>query len=471
MKLWYKIAIICACILIVVVSISSFLFLREARESVLDLTVSDAKDRQYQLNLAFINMLPLYLEQNPDMNLEDAASSCFSVLADETCVLLQEDRPLYSFLSLRPEMILPVSTLEQRLYIDEEGNRNLLIVGSLTDAGPGDLPFQIYVVRDISSVYANYRTLYVRCLLISIAAVLLGTVLIMITVRKVTYPLNKLGEAAGRIADGEYGERVAINTRDEVGKLSEDFNRMADAVEENIEMLQEKNRNQEIFIGGLTHEFKTPMTSLMLHSETLLTMKLNEEQQRRSLMHIRTQVQWLEKLTSKLLQLITLGQNLQLQETSVAELFQRITESTAETMDQRGTRLVAQTGGGFLRVDPDLMQSLLINLVDNASKASAPGQEVILSQDRNVISVRDFGKGIPAEAISKITEPFFMVDKSRNKKYGGSGLGMALAKRIADAHHASIEVNSKEGEGTTMTVRFQEEAWSEGKELPESENG
>jgi signal transduction histidine kinase len=139
-------------------------------------------------------------------------------------------------------------------------------------------------------------------------------------------------------------------------------------------------------------------------------------------------------------------------------------------MDQRGTRLVAQAGGGLLRIDPDLVQSLLINLVDNASKASEPGQEVILSQERNVIRVRDFGKGIPAEAISKITEPFFMVDKSRNKKYGGSGLGMALAKRIADAHQASIEVNSKEGEGTVMTVRFREEDWSEGKQLPAAES-
>ena len=473
MKLWYKIAIICATILIVTVSVTSFLVLREARESVLDLTVNDAKEYQSQLNLAFSNMLPFYLEQNPELSIDEAASKCFSVFADETCVLLQEDRLLYSFQTIRPERILPVSTMEQRLYIDEEGNRNLLIVGSLADAGPGDLPFQVYTVRDISPVYENYRILYGRALAVSIAAILLGTMLITATVRRVTNPLKQLSNAATRIADGEYDERVPVRTKDEIGQLSGDFNRMADAVEENIQILQEKNRNQELFIGGLTHEFKTPMTSLMLHSETLLTMKLNEEQQRRSLMHIRTQVQWLEKLTTKLLQLITIGQDIQKQRIQASVLLGRVAESTAETMEQRGTKLLIQEDGGSLILDPDLIQSLLINLVDNASKASEPGQEILLKQSRNCILVRDSGKGIPPEAISKITEPFFMVDKSRTKKYGGSGLGMALAKRIADAHEAQIQVESREGMGTTITVCFPENSWinaAEVSQLPQNDS-
>ena len=92
--------------------------------------------------------------------------------------------------------------------------------------------------------------------------------------------------------------------------------------------------------------------------------------------------------------------------------------------------------------------------MDNASKASTPGQAVAMRAYGDVIEVSDHGMGIPQSELERITEPFYVVDKSRSKKQGGSGLGLALVKEIVSAHGAMLEIESNVGVGTTIRVRF-----------------
>ena len=105
-------------------------------------------------------------------------------------------------------------------------------------------------------------------------------------------------------------------------------------------------------------------------------------------------------------------------------------------------------------MDFDLMASALFNLIDNARKASNPGAVIRLYAHDNVIEVKDYGKGIPADEIAHITEPFYMVDRSRNKKYGGTGLGLAIVKRIIEVHGAQMKIISELGQGTTVMLIF-----------------
>ena len=126
----------------------------------------------------------------------------------------------------------------------------------------------------------------------------------------------------------------------------------------------------------------------------------------------------------------------------------------AETLRQRDTRLISECKLNTLSMDADLMQSVLINLVDNASKASAPGQAVTMRAYDDVIEVSDNGIGIPESELARITEPFYVVDKSRSKKLGGSGLGLAIARSAIVMHPGAIRVYRKENEGTTFTVRI-----------------
>ena len=211
---------------------------------------------------------------------------------------------------------------------------------------------------------------------------------------------------------------------------------------------------QQLFISGLTHEFKTPLTSIIGHSETLLYAKLSEDAAANSLQHIHEQCRWLERLTQKLLRLITLQEEIERREESVEELLEAVRESVAETLEGRQVGLSVTCESGTLAMDYDLTLSMIINLVDNASKASTPGQTVELLAYGRTIEVRDRGIGIAGEEIDRIVEPFYMVDRSRSKRMGGSGLGLALDKTIADAHGARLLISSAPGQGTSVKVVF-----------------
>ena len=102
------------------------------------------------------------------------------------------------------------------------------------------------------------------------------------------------------------------------------------------------------------------------------------------------------------------------------------------------------------------MLSALVNLVENARRASSPGESILLFAHNNSIEVIDHGKGIPKEEIPRITEPFYMVDRSRSKLNGGSGLGLALVQKIAEAHGAHLLIESAENTGTTIRFVFAE---------------
>lgn len=104
------------------------------------------------------------------------------------------------------------------------------------------------------------------------------------------------------------------------------------------------------------------------------------------------------------------------------------------------------------RMDLDFMLSLFLNLVENACKASKEGSSILLTADETGISVEDFGKGIPKQEVGRVTEAFYMVDKSRTKRGGGAGLGLALCQQIADIHGAKMRIESVEGKGTKVSV-------------------
>ena len=111
---------------------------------------------------------------------------------------------------------------------------------------------------------------------------------------------------------------------------------------------------------------------------------------------------------------------------------------------------------GRRRVDRDLFESLLVNLIDNSARASKEGDTIFLTGERDRIVVKDQGCGIPKEEIGRVTEAFYMVDKARSRKEGGCGLGLALCARIAALHGARIMIESKLGEGTEISVVFEE---------------
>jgi signal transduction histidine kinase len=457
MKLWKKISLVCSIILIIIVTICSSLLLLQAKNNILEPTYENIQEKQRNLATSFSQMANYYIQSEHSDAVKNAlAEYCFSRFADSSAVLLKNGKTLYSQVSVLPEDFLTINDSMSKMYSGKIQGKNILIAGS--SALVHGEEYQVYIVEDISAIDNMITGMVLQFIGISVASIVFGTMLIVLLVRRAIKPLKKLRETTKDIAQGDYQKRVEIHAKDEVSELACDFNKMADAVEIHVTELIEKTERQRLFIDGVTHEFKTPLTTMMLHANMLRRANMNDIERYNSLEHIEKQCGWLERLTQKLLRLTLLEQNIELKNESVQILFERVRQSVQRNFEERNTSLVLYCATDTLSMDIDLMQSLLINLVDNASKsyeddAHNPSvRNVFLSAYDNVLEVKDYGRGIPELEIKRIFEPFYMIDSSRNKKNGSSGLGLALVERIANAHNAKLSLESEPGKGTTVKV-------------------
>jgi signal transduction histidine kinase len=280
------------------------------------------------------------------------------------------------------------------------------------------------------------------------------SIVIYIITSKIMYPLQELNDSTKSIAEGKYDRRVEIYSHDEVGQLSENFNKMVDAIEVKTNSLVESERKKTLFMGNLTHELKTPLTAISGYAQTLLSVKLSEEDREEALSYIYEESCRLERLSRKMMNILFLEEEapLELAPVTAAELFERVAVSCSGVLEDKHITLVCREAGETFMVDSDLMTEVLINLVDNGIKASQEGSQIILTAGENMISVQDFGKGIPEEEQDKILEPFYMIDKSRSRKKGGAGLGLAITASILKKHNCTLEIDSRLGEGTCMKI-------------------
>ena len=281
-----------------------------------------------------------------------------------------------------------------------------------------------------------------------------------------TNPIKKMTRAADRIAGGLYSERLSIRSRDELGELANSFNRMADAVEENIEELKRNAREKEDFVSNFAHELKTPLTSVIGYADRLYRRELTREEVRKAAWYIWNEGMHLEALSLKLMELTNLNrQDFPLTVMPIGEFLMEdidgdiagdITGDAAGAAAPAGVKIRFQAEKAYVRADYDLLKSLMRNLTDNAVKAECKNIWIKGKQcgKEYCIRVSDDGKGIPEEEIPWITEAFYMVDKARSRKRHSAGIGLALVQRIVQIHGGSLTVESREGKGTVVEVRF-----------------
>ena len=229
---------------------------------------------------------------------------------------------------------------------------------------------------------------------------------------------------------------------------------------EQMEKLQEVAEKQELLMGALSHEMRTPLTSIIGYSDTLRHVKLKDEQKDRALEHINREGKRLEALSGKMLQMLGLYQNhaIQMEMTMAGDLLNHVIDMEKEQAEKKAVYLKMECEAFSMKMDPALMESLLINLIDNALKATDAGGSIWVKAyekaGKKIFEVSDTGMGIPEEELGKITDAFYMVDKSRSRKEGGSGLGLALCVKVAEIHGGFLKIESQPGEGTTVRAIF-----------------
>jgi len=457
MKLWKKIALLCCAVLCICIALAFFLMYQKVQRQMLENAHQEAEQRIRRVESAFEQMMiEHHSYQDPPAVKRSLLRYCFQQSADGTAVLTVQGEDVVNSFSFSPSRYLPlVSYGAGKEYRGAIDGREYYIRGSTAHLpGYADTDCCIYIVTDITRIRQELNALVVQLGLICLLVIVVGVGLVSAAVQFSLKPLGQLQKTAAGVASGNYALRSQIDTTDEVGLLAADFNRMAGSIEKHIGELARKNEDQRRFIGDVTHEFKTPLTSLLLNIDSLQNTYLEEDEQAAVLSNMQRQCSWLEAMVQKLLKMITLEGSLTLQEASVPALLESVSASLSPLLREKGVGLEIECEMDMLPMDFDLMQSALCNLVENAVKASAPGQTVSLRASGDTIEVRDEGIGMPPEALDRITEPFYMIDKSRSKRSGGVGLGLALTKEIIDRHGAALAFESAPGQGTTAMIRF-----------------
>ncbi|MCL1805931.1 MAG: HAMP domain-containing histidine kinase [Clostridiales bacterium] len=314
--------------------------------------------------------------------------------------------------------------------------------------------------HDITPVFADRQELFgiYRRLILFMAA--LNGILIFTVSFWTAYPIRKLSRATRKIAQGRYHNRVEVNTTDELGMLAADFNEMAGSLEVKIQDLEDAATRQRDFVGSFAHEAKTPLTSIIGYGDMLRSQQLGEEERMLAADYIFSEGKRLEALSLKLLELIVLqNQDFPMKRQGMRQLFGNIGGIIYPMMKDTGIDFSWEAPEEVILIEPDLMITLILNLIDNAKKSISGQGRIRLSgartsADSYIITVEDDGKGIPAEDISRITEAFYMVDKSRARARGGAGLGLAICNEIVGLHKGEMEFESRLGEGTKVTLRL-----------------
>jgi|GEM_PF-696603 len=488
-KIWIGIVVVSLIILILSFTLCGILQIKRAKDNILSATNKQALDEQLVLKEIFLELTDLYLKEEtnpiafengiknyflqaadivnglPEFNTRDISydlannpyyyyNGIFYPYIGRSAMLTRGNYPIIGeTLSSTSDILnffsnrMPLEPLElletgksensfssngQDLNTRKIDNRYIVIIRNdieLKNYANGSVEkYCIFTITDVTDIYKNISDMTLNYIWLGLICSIVGTVIIALFV-----------------------------------KMS-----MRRTVQKHIAQLEDVAQRQQLFVRGLTHEIKTPLTSMLLHTDTLLTADLSAKAARNSLMHLYEQCRWTERLSQKLLMLLTTEENLDIRPIEASKLFNDVSKIMEDTLQKRNTPLVIECKIDTLEADYDLMKSLIINLVDNASKASEQGQEIklrgyksknvysenIVAESTNIIEVSDNGIGISKDELARVTDIFYMVDRSRSKKQGGSGLGLALVKRIADAHKVKLQIESELSQGTTVRVVF-----------------
>jgi signal transduction histidine kinase len=342
--------------------------------------------------------------------------------------------------SYRMNLQVPIADLTGAAQITQDGK----IVGyaiAIGEIPPLDLREQRYLAR-------TDQALFYAALGATVIALLIGIGL----ARTLTHPLGELTAAIRAMGRGELNQQVQVRSSDEIGELAGAFNQMSAA-------LTRSNDLRRQMTADIAHDLRTPLTVISGYIEAMRDQVLPPTPERLDMIY--SEVQHLQHLVEDLrtLSLADAGE-LRLQRHPVAPsaLLESCAAAHAHSAEQKGISLSVQVVPGLpeIDVDSDRMAQVLGNLVSNALRYTPAGGQVTLSADTQGkytrLRVQDTGEGIPAEALPRIFDRFYRARNSRQRLGSESGLGLAIARSLVEAHGGTISVESTLGQGATFSI-------------------
>ena len=265
-------------------------------------------------------------------------------------------------------------------------------------------------------------------------------------------PLHSFASQVERVQMNNLADmRIDEDALPEFKQLSQSFNQM-------LERLNDAFAAQRQFTGNAAHELRTPLALLQAQLELFSAEHPDMQPETAEFLSLlREQTERLTRLTKTLLEMSNLRQVARNERIRLAPMIEEIFTDLAPLSDKCGVTLTAE-GDGIMTGSDALIYRLIFNLTENAVKYNRPGGSVRVSvaqePEKLLIRVSDIGCGIPEEYQQSIFQPFFRVDKSRSREYGGAGLGLSLVWEIADIHGGSVRVEESSKNGTVIAAEF-----------------
>jgi signal transduction histidine kinase len=310
------------------------------------------------------------------------------------------------------------------------------------------------------TLYNNFRASFVEALtLAAVAALAAALVVSVVLTRSVVAPVQALQAASKRIAAGHYGERVLVESEDELGQLAQSFNRMAGELEQ-VESMRRR------LIGDIAHELRTPLTAIQGSAEGLLDGVLPPGEE--TFQQIHREAVRLARLVDDLQELSRVesgAYELTLRPVILNDALQTVSKRFRLALENKRLNLTLSLPADLppLLADEDRLIQILTNLLGNAVQYTPEGGTITISSCRVngqvQVSVKDSGIGIPPEHLPHVFDRFYRVDKSRSRQQGGSGIGLTIARHLVEAHGGRIWAESA-GNGQGSTFHFTIPIWT-----------
>jgi signal transduction histidine kinase len=273
---------------------------------------------------------------------------------------------------------------------------------------------------------------------------------------RLTKPLTDIINSIDHLTEGFMEEGVSIKGYYEIERISDSFNKM-------INRMNKLESSRQEFVSNVSHELKTPITSIKVLAESLLMQEdAPVELYREFLVDISEEIERENKIINDLLSLVKLNKtsgDLNITSVNVNDLLEQILKRLGPIAKKQNIEIIYESFRPVMAdVDEVKISLALTNLIENAIKYNVPDGwiRVSLNADHKYfyVKVADSGIGIPEDVQDLIFERFYRVDKARSRETGGTGLGLAITKSVVQMHRGAIKIYSQEGEGTTFNVRI-----------------
>jgi signal transduction histidine kinase len=327
----------------------------------------------------------------------------------------------------------------------------------------GDLIAILYISPLNSTVSNLIQSINTYLVWGAVVAIVIALMITFVISRRITSPLRALNSSAIKLGKGDFTQRVAIKTRDEVGTLAQTFNLMA----ENLERTEKLRRDM---VADTAHELRTPLTNISGYLEAIRDDVVQPDKV--TIASLSEETALLTRLVDDLQELALAEAGELKMERQPENIYQLIVQSVTAIktkLSNKGLEITTnvQDNLPLVNIDYHRITQVLGNLLENAYKYTAAGGKISVTANREgdliKIGVTDTGQGIPAADLPNMFERFYRVDKSRARSAGGSGLGLTIVKKLVEAHGGSVAVQSELGKGSTFsfTLRIEknEKPW------------